>query len=178
MDLNKEYNELIDKRKKVVSEICDLIEEENVKKYIELCKENVILKSSISNLYKKIIMNQYEKCNHVYVTCGYTTDGDYDSSTIAYRGCIKCGLTTEAYNNEYFNNIMNEFFKKHSLEYDVDRMPGKRIARYIDLDTARMLYTSIIKDYPDIDDDELVNIFIERLNYKNNHDSKSFVLKK
>ena len=134
--------------------------------------------------YAKRRIKDYSTCHHVHVTCGYINDGDYDSSSIPLQGCIKCGLTTRAiiddYSCFYFKDgvIMNKFLQDNNLSYAIDFIPGKQIGdkfTCINLDLAREMYRFIVKNYPNISDDDLVNVFTRWLSkYYDNKDQKFY----
>ena len=89
-NLLKKYDEIINQRKAIITEMKSL-ENESLKKYFNLKKQNESLYVDQLNLYKDIKMNEYESCNHILVYSKIDYDY-YEGRTYKSCGCIKCGL--------------------------------------------------------------------------------------
>lgn len=170
-DLKKSYSDLIFKRHEVLNEIKQLKEDEKVKRYLELLVLDNDLANNQNELYKKIKMQEYTSCNHIWVD----TLGVHN----LYRTCIKCGLDRRVlyyvwryHKVEYLTKnekIMYEFIKSNSDYYK----KGFYTNVSCDADLAFAICRKIKEVHPDIDDTTLIKYFEIALdNIRNNNDSK------
>lgn len=158
-DLKEKYDQIVSQRKGIIDEINVLAEDETVKKYFELRKQNDELAIQQKDLYKQIKIGEYSSCHHIWVN----TLHDYDSwegRSYNYHGCVKCGLDKrvfhlmESYHSPDWltldQRIMYDFMRNHSSG------SGINSNLLCDLDLAKAIYTKIKEVHPDIDDETAV----------------------
>ena len=153
--LNDKYKKITEQRKNISIELKELLENESVKRYFELCSKDKNLAFQQREVYENIKNEQYLKCNHIWVN----TLKDYDSyegRTETYCGCIKCGLDERViYMMEYnpdcsalteeqkiMYKIMNDCYYKKGINTNVD----------CNLELAMAIYKRIKEIYPNIQD--------------------------
>lgn len=160
--LNKQYEKIVTERKELIERIKTLETEETVKEYLSICNQNAELASKQRELYEQIKVEKYSTCNHIWVIALR----DYDSREgrrYDYHGCIKCGLDQRiGYLSDFSFNldslsldqrIMYDFMKDNQYFY------GIKTGMLCDLDLAMAIYSKIIENHPDIDDDTAVKYF-------------------
>ena len=153
--LNDKYKKITEQRKNISIELKELLENESVKRYFELCNKDKNLAFQQREVYENIKNEQYLKCNHIWVN----TLKDYDSyegRTETYCGCIKCGLDERViYMMEYnpdcsaltedqkiMYKIMNDGYYKKGINTNVN----------CNLELAMAIYKRIKEKYPNIQD--------------------------
>ena len=153
--LNDKYKKITEQRKNISIELKELLENESVKRYFELCSKDKNLAFQQREVYENIKNEQYLKCNHIWVN----TLKDYDSyegRTETYCGCIKCGLDERViYMMEYnpdcsaltedqkiMYKIMNDSYYKKGINTNVN----------CNLELAMAIYKRIKEKYPNIQD--------------------------
>ena len=153
--LNDKYKKITEQRKNISIELKELLENESVKRYFELCNKDKNLAFQQREVYENIKNEQYLKCNHIWVN----TLKDYDSyegRTETYCGCIKCGLDERViYMMEYnpdcsaltedqkiMYKIMNDSYYKKGINTNVN----------CNLELAMAIYKRIKEKYPNIQD--------------------------
>lgn len=142
----------------------ELVEEEKVKEYLEVCYRL----EKISHELEEIELKKIDSCKHLYVI-GYK-DRYYDGhrwETDEYLYCIKCGL-----NSIYTEKNSNLTKIQKHMQYlclnseTRERVPfGIKLKDvYCDPSLAAGIYNGIIKAHSDISDEELVKYFKVALN--------------
>ena len=92
----------------------ELLQDEKVKRYLEVSKDNAELKNKLSNLLLELACAEIRECNHVFVK----TDVVYDRSDrdrVTRRNvyhCLKCGLTNEYEVKEIPKSRLNKLQKE------------------------------------------------------------------
>lgn len=158
-DLKATYEQVVLERKDIIDRINVLAEDETVKEYFSLCKQNDELASQQKDLYKKIKVKEYSSCNHIWVTILH----DYDRAegrSYNYHGCVKCGLNERVlYLMELYNKpdelklderIMYDFLKNRCS------LGGTNAKLFCDLGLAKAIYLKIREAHPDIDNETAV----------------------
>ena len=158
-DLKEQYNHIVSERQTIIYQINVLAENETVKEYFALRKQNDKLASQQMDLYKQIKVGEYSSCNHIWVN----TLHDYDSwegRSYNYHGCVKCGLDRRVFHlMEILHSpdwlildqrIMYDYMKNHSYKSGIDTN------LLCDLDLAKAIYAKIKEVHPDIDDETAV----------------------
>lgn len=167
-NIKKEYDEIVNERSKVLEEIYKLEnEDEAVKRYSILRKQNEILEEKQHILYKDMKMAEYSSCKHILVYSTIERDS-YEGRTYRYNGCIKCGLN-ERYANKILVDfpsfsdarIMNDYFRKDDSPLYIR---GIHTKVGCDLELAKAIYAKIKENYPDIDDETAKKYFKNALN--------------
>lgn len=155
-NLKKEYDEITKQRKKIIEEMKLLEENEIVKRYFELTKQNETLYDKQLILYKEMKNEEYESCKHILVYSKINYDR-YEGRTSKSCGCIKCGLDNSVldYQREYLpftQKIMYDYLRKKYLR-------GSETKIACDLDLAQAIYSKIKDAHPDIDDQIAIKYF-------------------
>ena len=158
-DLKEQYNHIVSERQTIIDQINVLAENETVKEYFALCKQNDKLASQQKDLYKQIKVGEYSSCNHIWVI----TLLDYDilkGRSYDYHGCVKCGLDKRVFNLKgrfhsqdwltLDQRIMYDYMENHSYK------SGINTNLFCDLDLAKAIYAKIKEVHPDIDDETAV----------------------
>ena len=156
IDMKEHYNEVTKRRTEIIAQIEHLKENEIIKKYLELKKENDSLYDKQMKLYRNICLEKYASCNHILVNSKIIYD-EYDGRTRIYSGCIKCGLDNSVLCEQgvvvpYANKIMVEFLKKHYLN-------GVDTGLICNIDLATSIYSRIMEAHPNIDDKLAIKYF-------------------
>lgn len=161
-ELKQEQQEI----KKEVSlaqvEIEKLEEYDLVRKYIELSTRLKELKNKLPQLELDIFRNEKFACEHIWITS--TIEKEFDghrTDRFEYISCIRCGL------NEYDNKLYYHGFRddKCTITHEIFQKPRKGIKTNIvcDHDLAKGIYEGIIRNYPNISDEEIVKYFMAAL---------------
>lgn len=161
-NLTQQYNDALERRNEVITQLQELEENPFVQKYIRLWKENNTLVSSMENLYNSMKLEEYETCNHVGVLCKEYFD-TYGGRTYGTYGCIKCGLNQAMASGERLYETRDEiamiqYFKKHRY---MDFEEIEDVA--CDLELATAITRKIREAHPDISDEDLVKYFKKTL---------------
>lgn len=138
------------------------MQDEKVKRYLEVSKDNAELKNKLSNLLLELARAEIRECKHVFVK----TDVVYDRSDrdrVIRRNvyhCLKCGLTNEYELKEVPKSRLNK------LQREMYELCSEQICNGIlvvdqvySLDRARIVYDGIMSINPDITPFELKEIF-------------------
>lgn len=155
-DLKKEYNEIIEQRRRIIEEIQPLEENEIVKKYFELKRQNEILYEKQLALYKKMKNEEYDSCEHILVYSEIEHDR-YEGRTYKKCGCIKCGL-----NENVLTSQRNWLQFNEKIMYDYlseKRLRGVETKIACDLDLAQAIYSKIKVAHPNLDDNTAKKYF-------------------
>lgn len=154
--LKERYEEIVSERKKLIAKINELANDDKVKKYFELCRQNDSLATQQKDLYKRIRIEEYSYCNHIWVT----TLHDYDSiegRSYNYCGCMKCGLDQRVFhlmeNCHKLDYLTLEQQIMYNFMYGSSYKSGIDTKVLCDLDLAKAIYAKIKEVYPDIDDE-------------------------
>ena len=155
-NLKKEYDEVTEQRKRIIEEIKPLEENDVVKKYFELKKQNEILYEKQLTLYKEMKNEEYECCEHVLVYSEIDYDR-YEGRTYRSRGCIKCGLDNSVSKQRrewlsFYQKIMYDYLSKKYLS-------GMETKIACDLDLAQAIYSKIKETHPNIADEMAIKYF-------------------
>lgn len=166
--LKERYDEIVSERNEIIGQINALAENEEVKEYFALCKQNDILANRQKDLYKQIKIQEYSSCSHIWVTTFHDYDR-WEGRSHNYRGCIKCGLDQRVfntidgwYNSSYWlslgDRIMYDFMNDYQYGGGIDTKV------LCDLDLAKAIYSKIKEVHPDIDDETAIKYFEIALN--------------
>ena len=120
-ELKKEYDEIEKQRVLVVDELKRLENDELVKRYLELEKENHNLYDKQLRLYCSIKKEEYDECKHILVYSKIDYDRD-EGRTYRSCGCIKCGLDNSVLGEERewlltTQKIMYDYLRNNHLNY-------------------------------------------------------------
>ena len=159
-DLNEKYDQIIEQRKKIIAEMKKLEENEVLKRYFELKKENENLYDNQLDLFRKIKMEEYAVCKHILVYSKIDYDR-YEGRTYRSCGCIKCGLDNSVLDESrdwlsYSQGIMYDYLRGNYL---FSNSWGIQTDIICDIDLAQAIYAKIKKAYPDIDDATAIKFF-------------------
>lgn len=153
--LNDKYKKITEQRKNISIELKELLENESVKRYFELCSKDKNLAFQQREVYENIKNEQYLKCNHIWVN----TLKDYDSyegRTETYCGCIKCGLDERVIYMMEYNPDCSALTEDQKIMYKIinDSYYKKGINTNVNcnLELAMAIYKKIIEKYPNIQD--------------------------
>lgn len=160
MSEKEEYEAIIKYRKKLCSEIVELEETPDVKKYKELISRNQRLKKHENELYIHLKNKEYDNCNHVLV---YTEEDDKrrEGRIYKYCGCIKCGLDESILKTQGKEKKLEDQVKYTYLVLNNSKIEGKQIGLDCGINLAMSIYENIIADNKEIDDDTLIKLFKE-----------------
>lgn len=158
-ELKKEYDETTEQRVAVIDELKQLENDELVKRYLELKKENYNLYDKQLRLYGSIKKEEYDECKHILVYSKIDYDR-YEGRTYRSCGCIKCGLDNSVLDKERewltpTQKIMYDYLRKNHLNY----FNGIKIDILCDIDLATSIYSKIKDANPDIDDETAIKYF-------------------
>ena len=153
--LNDKYKKITEQRKNISIELKELLENESVKRYFELCSKDKNLAFRQREVYENIKNEQYLKCNHIWVN----TLKDYDSyegRTETYCGCIKCGLDERVIHMMEYNPDCSALTEDQKIMYKImnDSYYKKGINTNVNcnLELAMAIYKRIKEKYPNIQD--------------------------
>ena len=158
-DLKAKYEQVVLEKEDIIKRISILAENEKVKEYLSLCKQNDELASQQKNLYKSIKIKDYSSCDHVWVRVLHDYDR-HESHSYNYYGCVKCGLNEKVlYLMELYNNPdelnLDERIMYNFLENNYS-LGGTHTKLSCDLDLAKAIYSKIKESHPDIDNETAV----------------------
>ena len=155
-NLKKEYDEILEQRTAVLERLKQLENDENVKRYLELTKENDSLYEKQLNFYRTIKYEEYSECKHILI---YSKTGYDNRDGIPYRtyGCIKCGLDASVFDKEESelsdtSKIMYDYLLDHNFD-------GIKTYYLCDIDLATSIYSKIKDAHSDIDDETAIKYF-------------------
>lgn len=155
--------------------LAELLQDEKVRKYLEVSKDNAELKSKLSNLLLELACAEIRECNHVFVK----TDVVYDRSDrdrVIRRNvyhCLKCGLTNEYEVKEIPKSRLNKLQKEMWELYYGNACNGIFVTDQVySLDRARIVYDGMMSIRPNITPVELKEVF-PILYYNDNKNTKS-----
>ncbi len=163
VNLKEQYEQIVKEREKTLNALKELENNEVLKRYLELRKQNENLAIKQLNIYKKLKVEEYDSCNHIWVNVLH----DYDSCegrSDNYYGCIKCGLDQRVF--EITSRLRSIDYLTLEQQIMYDYMYGryvtyKGINTHIscDLDIAREIYSRIKESHDNIDDKSVVELF-------------------
>ena len=150
-NVKKQYEEIVEKRKKVLEELLPLSENEVVKRYLELTKLEEELSEEEKTLYTKMRKKEFGTCKHLTIYTKVCTD-TYEGKTYHEVGCMKCGADTYILNYERkflssSEQAMYDYLKSYS-----NVLFNSKPSVTCDLELAKAIYKKIYEKYPDIDD--------------------------
>ena len=155
-DLEKEYNELVTEKNKIIDELNELKSKEIIKRYMKLKEENELLYNKQIELYKRIKINEYDNCKHILVYSKIEYDS-FEERSYRSRGCIKCGLDNSVLDED---KRLLSFNKKIMYDYlRAGRYLSKKATYMCDIDLATAIYKRIKEVYPCIDDETATKYF-------------------
>ena len=155
-NLKKEYDEVTEQRKRIIEEIKPIEENDVVKKYFELKKQNEILYEKQLTLYQKMKNEEYECCEHILIYSEIEHDS-YEGRTYRSYGRIKCGLDDSILKRD---RKWLPFSQKIIYDYLSEKyLSGREVKIVCDLDLAQAIYSKIKETHPDIDDETVVKYF-------------------
>jgi len=166
MSIKEKYEDIIISRKKIINELDALMENEYVKKYLELCDKNNMLINQEEVLYTNLKNEEFDLCNHIWIISRAKVDG-FNRITERFHGCIKCGLNSEIHSIEYRHDIdsmsidekiMYNYMENHNYRQ------GIYLDEFCDLDLAKALYSKVRGKHPNIDDMTVCKYFEIALN--------------
>lgn len=130
-----------------------------VKEYIE--KQRILdqLEPKIDDITLKIRQIEMENCNHIWYISGTITDWDgHRKDKLELRTCVKCDLSTQAvyevansFLTTDINRCMSHILNGHYYSYR-----GINTDIYCSPEIAKEAYEEIIKEHPNITDEEVV----------------------
>ena len=158
-NLKKEYKEIKEQRNKVIEEIKPLKENEIVKRYFELKKQNDALYEKQLDIYQKMKKEEYKGCNHILVYSEIEYDR-YEGRKYRSCGCIKCGLDESVRNKvrkylPFFEQVMYDYLR----DINLIGIRGNETNITCNLALAQAIYSKIKETHPDIDDDKAIKYF-------------------
>lgn len=141
----KEYEELLARRRHIKEQLELLMKDSSIQTYISLCKEDSELKSLQEELYRKMKLEQYAKCKHIWIKVS-------DRTFYGSYGCIKCGLDGRVYDRVHYKEF--DVDEEIMFDYICDNPSSKENAIEVlcDLELARAIYAKIKERHPYIDD--------------------------
>jgi len=148
----KEYKKLLEKRKNIKEQLDFLMNDPIMQTYISLCREDSELENLQEELYKKMKLEQYAKCKHIWIKVS-------DKTRYGSYGCIKCGLDGRVYDCEYSRNFGVD--EEIMFNYICDNPSSKdgAIEVLCDFELAKAIITRIKEIHPYIDDKTLRKYF-------------------
>ena len=172
--IKEEYEALRERRRKVMDDLQILEENEPVKRYSELQKENEELGDQQIRLYKDMKEEEYDSCSHILIY-SKITDHWFKFPEHKSLGCIKCGLDSRAcdmYSSsfslfpiDWMNQnpdiidleeykIMYFYFLKENSKFT-----GTNTGISCDISLAQSIYSKIKQAHPNIDDETAIKYF-------------------
>lgn len=169
-NLREQYAKTIELRKKLLEQINTLKNDEKVKEYFRLCKENEGLIELQRKLYKDIKFAEYSNCSHIWIIDLHDYDS-WEGRSYNTHGCIKCGLDyrvfrlKEQYHDIFYlpleQQVMYEYLTSKRKGNKDKNITTTRIMCDLDLGTA--IYAKIKEAHPNIDDDTALIYFKKAL---------------
>lgn len=140
--INK-YAEIIETRRKIENEINELEQDEKIQRYLSLKEENKHLSDEQSYLYRRVKMNEYQKCNHIWVNSKIIYN-DMMNNAITRCGCIKCGLDQSVTDRQrgwltFDEQVMYDFLTQNPTNINI----GTDTDINCDLSLAKAIYKRI-----------------------------------
>lgn len=157
--IKDEYKSLLNTINTNKKELEQLVNDETVKRYLELLKEQKELSKNEKELYKEMKFEEFSKCKHIIVTTSVHKDRLEGRISCSY-GCIKCGVNTNGYNSEYLRREDLDF--EDQVIYDYVRnyfIHGTTCNVVCTIDLATAIYSRIKNAHPDIDDETAIKYF-------------------
>ena len=163
-NINTAYEELCNKIAENDKKINELKEDENAQRYFGLIEENDKLQKEKDEVYKKMRKKHFGECNHIWVTTFIDCYAE-EGRSHHYSDCLKCGLseyilylenmncslkyasTDQLAMYEYMKEVSDGFFFPDSY------MTGIKTEVACDSDLAKAIYSKIMENHPDLDDD-------------------------
>lgn len=148
----KEYKKLLAKRQNINKKLELLKKDSGVQEYISLCNEDAELESLQEELYKKMKLEQYAKCRHIWIKVS-------DKTFYGSYGCIKCGLDGRVYDRVHYKEFDTD--EEIMFDYICDNPSSKDDAIEVlcDFELAKAIITRIKEIHPHIDDKTLRKYF-------------------
>jgi len=152
-------NIITEQRAAVIEELKQLENNDIVRRYLELKKENDILYNKELKLYSSIKKEEYDECRHILVYSKIDHDR-LEGRTYRCCGCIKCGLDTSVLDEEsdyltHTQKIMYDYLRKNHLNY----LNGIKTDILCDINLATSIYSKIKEAHPNIDDKTALKYF-------------------
>jgi hypothetical protein len=164
MNILKGFESLIQRQSEIDKEVKELRKDEKVQKYLELQTERENIRSVQSDLYTAFKEDQFDKCNHMWVTVLSDKDRE-EGCTYDYHGCVKCGLNKSVYYlvNLYGTTDMLSDDQKIMYEYlQTHDTVGRLVKAKCDLTTATLFYRKLKRIHPNASD-EVIAEYLKRL---------------
>ncbi len=164
-----EYKQIVEERTKIINKLKELENNEIVKEYLTLQKQERALEIKQLKMYKEEKVKEYDSCNHIWVHVLHDYDS-WEGRSYNYYGCIKCGLDQRVF--ELMDRLRDKDFLSLDQQIMYDYLygrsfivTGKGINTHLscDFNLAKELYTKIKQEYQDIDDETTINIFEKKL---------------
>lgn len=146
-------------------------ENEIVRKYLKLQKEQKKLTMELANISKEINIQKWSSCNHIWVI----TKHDYDATegrSYNYCSCIKCGLSYEVFLDyeKMGKDALNDPARKEMFDYlfthNTAQYKGLSSNYSCNLDEAQAIYQKIKAKNPDITDEIMLQLWERELDKK------------
>lgn len=179
-DLKVKQEKIENERKNIIQELKKLRESKIIKRYFELSSRNEELLSQQNNLIREIKMNEYKKCNHIFIMTKYNYDYSFEGRSEKFYGCVKCGLNEEVLTKT--KHGIEFLTLEEQVMYDYIRtyhMDGIYIDKLYDLEEGRSIYNNIKSACPNIDDEtacKYLEIALEAYEKENKNKEKKLVL--
>lgn len=158
IDLNDELQRTTEGLRSIRESIKVLEEDDIIKRYISLKKDEEILIKEQRRLYRITKFAEYEKCSHILVYTKVTQD--QRGRIKKCSGCIKCGLE-----DRDTHNVSGKISFKEQVKLDFlkEKSPfgiqGKQTDIECSLSLALSIYSRIKEIHPDIDDKTALKYF-------------------
>ena len=158
----KNYEELVKEKKRVIEKIQELESNDMVAKYLELIKSNEKLSKEERILYEAVKEEEYSSCEHIILRF----NDHYDGYEKTYnKGCIKCGLNDTVLAEQYSSNmywkdkIMYNYIIRNHFSFGLikEDLHIKNIPFFL----AKGIYTEMSRIHPNIDNDLAIKYFSE-----------------
>ena len=117
---DKDLNQMKIYRENISLKLSDLEKKEDVKAYLKLTKMLKEADSAYDNLVYSSKLEEYDSCEHLIVL--FDDDYDWYEGRHNYKyGCLKCGLNTYTFDNNYNFSIEdkanNEYMRRCHSEW-------------------------------------------------------------
>ena len=140
----------------------ELLQDEKVRKYLEVSKDNDELKTKLSNMLLELACKEIMECKHVFVKTEVVCDRS-DRDRVIRKGvyhCLKCGLTNEYEVKEVPKSRLNNLQREMWELYYGNACNGIFVTDQVySLDRARIVYEGIMSMNPNITSVELKEVF-------------------
>lgn len=119
-------------------------------------------KEILEEMVKNSVLKQeeYASCNHILVKFNYHYDG---VETDYCKGCIKCGLHNAVLEEPKDSLSLTEKIMRDYLEHTSFGLEGIHLNIYCDFRQARKVYAKIQETYPTIEDELVIQSFLEAI---------------